>query len=48
MDLLSLMACLTAAETASGTLVQNQQLLESIDMYIDDDGNLWLSYTVAD
>lgn len=47
MDLLTLMACLTAAETASGTLVQNQQMLESINMYIDDDGNLWLSYTVS-
>ena len=48
MDLLTLMACLTAAKTASGTLVQNQQVLESIDMYIDDDGNLWLQYTISD
>lgn len=48
MDLLSLAVCLTAAETASGTLEQNQKLLESIDMYIDDDGNLWLQYTVSE
>lgn len=48
MDLLSLAACLTAAETASGTLEQNKELIESINMYIDDDGNLWLQYTISD
>lgn len=48
MDLLSLAAALTAAQTASDTLQQNQTLIESITGSIDEDGNLVLTYTTTD
>lgn len=48
MDLLTLAACLTAAGESADAAEKNQELLESINMYIDDDGNLWLQYTISD